>query len=174
MYGGADLLGLLLMFKKLPMNTKIHHIFVMILIHINSGIDYNQETFWKGIIINAFFSCFSYSVNAFLGIHKFVQHKYVNRLCLLATVVYISCCSFNWSYQIYTFCIWLPKIPDLSYGNMIGFAIYIFLTCGVIMDDVTLIRYEIKYMKAFSLTPTSNDNKEFDDKESDHSYDHDN
>ena len=48
MYAALDVLGLLVV-KKLPMNSKIHHVSTFLFAYLNSLVDYTQPTFWVGL-----------------------------------------------------------------------------------------------------------------------------
>ena len=67
MYSALDVLGLL-MVKKLPINSKIHHIVSFSLSVLNTYIDYNTHFYWLGLPIYCMLSSYAFSVNLYLSL----------------------------------------------------------------------------------------------------------
>ena len=132
-YSSSDILSLLIV-KKLPFSTKIHHYTVLFFVLISSTIDYTIDTYWRGLIIYTLFSCFSYLVNTYLGLRIIYNNKLTKLTCKMALYIYIICCFINWSYQIFIISKWLIKISpgSLLYGGLISLVVY---------DDIILIKF---------------------------------
>ena len=60
-YAMTDVAGLI-MVKRLPTNTKVHHITTFILSFLNTFNDYTQPTLWRGLVLYAYFSALALSV----------------------------------------------------------------------------------------------------------------
>ena len=136
MYASCDILSLLIV-RKLPLSTKIHHITVLIFSFINSGIDYQIDTYWRGLIVYTMFSCFSYLVNAYLGIRMIYKNEITKLTCKIALYVYLYGCIINWLYQLFIIYKWLLRLSPgiILYSGMIGMVVY---------DDIILIKFLIK------------------------------
>ena len=132
-YASSDVLSLLIV-RKLPTSTKIHHIIVLIFALINSIIDYKIDTYWRGLIIYTVFSCFSYLVNTYLGIRHIYDNESIKVTCKIALYVYTYSCLFNWLYQLFIICKWIMLLSPgiILYTGMIGMVVY---------DDIILIKF---------------------------------
>ena len=135
-YSSSDILSLLIV-RKLPTSTKIHHTSVLIFTLINSKINYEIDSCWKGLIVYTIFSCFSYLVNTYLGIRIIYNNYITDLICKNALYIYVFCCLINWSYQIFIISKWTIKLsPDvIVYSSLISMVVY---------DDIVLIKFFIR------------------------------
>lgn len=134
MYGSSDILSLLLV-RKLPKSTKIHHTSVLFLSIVNCLTDYTIPNHWRGVVIYAFFSSFTYLVNTYLGLRLILKKEKSKIICKIALIIYTTMCILCWIYQIYNYFHWIFNgIPLTLFINM-------FLISMVIYDDLILIDY---------------------------------
>jgi hypothetical protein len=136
-YGSSDILSLILV-RKLPKSTKIHHTSVLFLSIVNSLTDYTIPTHWRGIVIYAFFSSYTYLVNTYLGIRLIISKKNSKIICKFALIIYVLLCTSCWCYQLHNYIYWL-----LNYFTF-SLLINMFLISMVIYDDLILINYLYK------------------------------
>jgi len=133
-YSALDIIGLYLV-KKLPMNSKIHHIGSFIFSYLNTRIDYSTNTFWIGLPVYCIFSSYACGVNLFLAI------RLIKPLSSLKSCIRYNLYSYgvllagNWIYQIYN----LFYKPGITWSNDVY--IFIFLMIFIANDDIKLIRF---------------------------------
>lgn len=150
-YVANDIVALIKV-NKLPKTTIFHHIMTTILLFINYYIDYENlkdDSIAKLLIIYTCFSCYSFSVNTYLGL-RFLEYKEeYNKLTInqkifnnLLEVLRYS------SYYIYLICIlcnWIYQIYDLTINSFtLNRAIYIICMIPIINDDLVLLSW-LKY-----------------------------
>jgi len=135
LYSITDFVSLF-MVENMNISTKIHHICVVIFYCVNIYNDYNNENVIRLIVIYAIFSTFSYVVNFILASRYFnIQFSVKKNMNLLALIVYVICCSLNWSWNLY----YLFKLFYIN--NHISIFVYLFFVSFVIYDDIILIRW---------------------------------
>lgn len=134
-YAALDILGLI-MVRKLPINSKIHHISSFLLAYLNTKVNYEQSTFWVGLPIYCLLSCYAFLVNLFLAMRLI---KGLKELKILIDICYYSyglLLLVNWSYQINV----IYNFFELS----IGLLFYVSLILFVANDDIKLMKF-LKY-----------------------------
>ena len=139
-YAMTDVAGLI-MVKKLPANTKVHHITTFILSVLNTFNDYTQPTLWRGLVLYAYFSALALLVNLYLGLRVVIPTEKCTGLCRIALWNYIGVCFANWFYQVNL----LVQFGSISASTFI----YIGLMVMIMFDDIKLIQFlryfDIKY-----------------------------
>lgn len=139
-YAMTDVAGLI-MVKKLPFNTKLHHITTLILSILNTFNDYTQPTIWRGLILYAYFSALALLVNLYLGMRIIIPTEKCTGLCRISLWNYIGVCFANWFYQVDLF---------INYGTYcLSTFTYVALMVMIMVDDIKLIQFlryfDIKY-----------------------------
>ena len=134
MYASSDILSLLLV-RKLPKSTKIHHTSVLFLSIVNCLTDYTKPNHWRGIIIYAFFSSYTYLVNTYLGLRLIAKKELSKIVCKYSLYIYSSACILCWIYQLYNYTYWI--LNNFVFSLLIN----MFLISMVIYDDLILINY---------------------------------
>ena len=145
MYTGLDTVSLF-MVPKMQLNTKIHHLSVMILHSYCLYYNYEVGEMLKIIIVYAIWSANAYVVNLYLGLRVFIREKnmYLHYLCCTALFTYIGCCFMNWIYQTYS-------IGGMMYNGTfpVGGYIYILTMFIIIYDDIVLMKYLYKRIRGY-------------------------
>jgi len=145
MYTGLDTISLLKI-PKMQLNTKIHHISVMVLHAYCMYHNYEVGEMLKIIIVYAIWSANAYCVNLYLGLRVFIREKnlYLHYLCCFALFTYIGCCIMNWSYQTYA-------ITNMMYNGTfpLGGYIYVLTMFFIIYDDFVLMFYLYKRIQSY-------------------------
>ncbi len=137
-YAGLDMASII-MVPKLAKNTLYHHSIVNILFiyTLTNGMDY--YSFSRLISIYAIFSAMACPVNLYLALRIVSENTkgmyYFSSFCF---VNYVTCCLFNWSYQIYNL-LWTPFFIQ-TYGYLSVFIFSAFIAI-VMWDDIILIKY---------------------------------
>jgi len=131
-YSALDFLGLLKV-HNLPKNSKIHHIITFILSLINSQIDYNIPSIWRGLIIYCLLSSYAFGVNYFLGVRLIFPLGNLRKIIKYNIISYASLLLINWSFQVYN--------TYIHFSHTMESYIYIALLLGVAFDDVKLVRF---------------------------------
>jgi hypothetical protein len=134
MYASSDILSLILV-RKLPNSTKIHHTSVLFLCIVNSLTDYSIPIHWRGIVIYAFFSSYTYLVNTYLGVRLVTSKENSKLICRLAMYIYVILCTVCWIYQFNNYIYWI--FNKFTFSLLIN----MFLISMVIYDDLILIDY---------------------------------
>lgn len=139
-YAMTDVAGLI-MVRRLPSNTKIHHITTFILSFLNTLNDYTNPTLWRGLVLYAYFSALALLVNLYLGLRVVIPTERCSGLCRIALWNYITVCFANWFYQVDL----LIRFGSLSISTFV----YIGLMIMIMYDDIKLIQFlryfDIKY-----------------------------
>jgi len=137
-YAGLDLVSII-MVPKLAKNTLYHHLIVnfLFLYTLTNGMEY--YSFSRLIAIYAIFSALAYPVNLYLGVRVICDNnKFLTKFSSFCLVNYMTCCLFNWSYQVYNL-MWTPFYFK-TYG-----IIPVLIFCGfiaiVMWDDLILMKY---------------------------------
>ena len=144
-YFTNDIIGLMLV-KKLPITTKIHHCTttiggLLILMKSDSTLDILTL-----LVLYAIFSSLTFLVNFYLGyrVHNYniVSKYYISKT---ANIIYILSCVINWSLQIYLFfgIIWMIQLYQII--------LYMCFMYSVVKDDLILMNWlyndQIQYKK---------------------------
>lgn len=140
-YVSNDIMGLILL-KKLPASTKLHHITSSILLFYSYTLDYTQNNIGQLLLILTLFSSYSFLVNFYLALRYFERKNdmifsdYLDRIRICAYYIYIVCCFISWSSQsvivMYKF-----------YFNLIDIyhILYLFILFPIIKDDLILMSW---------------------------------
>lgn len=129
-----DIVGLLIV-KKLPTTTKIHHITTTIFAFLTLLKTKNTIDIITLIEIYALFSALAFCVNFYLGFRIFPANIIIKKyLSLLSFVVYVITCFFNWSVQMYL----LYKLFFVSITQVYIYLIFFF---SVARDDIILMKW---------------------------------
>ena len=137
-YAGLDLVSIL-MVPKLAKNTLYHHLIVnfLFIYTLTNGMKY--DSFSRLIAMYAIFSTLACPVNLYLGVRVICDNNdFLTKFSSFCLVNYMTCCLFNWSYQVYNL-MWTPFYLQ-TYGIT---SVLIF--CGfiaiVMSDDLILMKY---------------------------------
>ena len=140
-YVSNDIIGLLLI-PKLPRTTVFHHITTTLLVITSFSIDFSQDNVGRWMFIYTMWSCFSFGVNAYLGLRFLTTNKtnffnvFVDVLRIISFYKYLICCLLNWSWHIY-----------LCYDKLIsnelttGHYLYLIFLIPIIRDDIILMSW---------------------------------
>lgn len=120
---------------KISLSTKIHHTITTIFSWINTLVDWgNPSSVSKMMAIYCILSCYSFDVNYCLGIRFLVPDTEYKKLKKKAYIIYLSCCTFNWTIHIIYF---LYNIKNL---NMIIVSYYLIIGL-IVYDDTVLLSW---------------------------------
>jgi len=127
----------LYMVPKMQKNTIIHHWTVIGLYSICTYYDFKVDSISNLICVYAIWSTMAFLVNFYLAYRVVRPTKTILlTICNIAFKIYLSCCLFNWSYQIYHI------YKTFMYkGFLIPYVLYSFLLVNVIYDDCVLMNY---------------------------------
>lgn len=129
-----DIVGLLIV-KKLPTTTKIHHITTTIFAFLTLLKTNNTIDIITLIEIYAMFSALAFCVNFYLGFRVFPSNVLIKKnLSLLSFVVYAGTCIINWLAQMYL-------VYQLFFVSIWQVCIYIAFFFSVARDDVILMKW---------------------------------
>lgn len=137
-YSALDVLGLI-MVRKLPINSKIHHVSSFALSVLNTYVDYSKPTFWLGLPIYCLLSCYAFFVNMYLGLRLIVAPKNLKFILDSAYFSYIFLLFLNWSFQLKVGYEHVSTI-GLTYDLVLYFCFITF----VAYDDIRLVQF-LKY-----------------------------
>ena len=150
-YVANDIVALIKV-NKLPNTTIFHHTMTTILLFINYYIDYENlesDSIAKLLIIYTCFSCYSFSVNAYLGL-RFLEYKEESKELIINQKIFnnfLEVLRYS-SYYIYLICIlcnWIYQIYDLTINPFtLNRALYIICMIPIINDDLVLLSW-LKY-----------------------------
>ena len=130
-----DIIGLLLV-KKLPTTTIIHHITtslcgLAIMIKESNSIDILTL-----VVLYAIFSSLAFCVNFYLGYRIYSKNVVIKYyLSGLSYWVYLLCCIFNWLLQTYLIVLIINTVPIL---HIILYFVFIY---SVVRDDIILMKW---------------------------------
>ena len=143
MYIINDLSGLIIVNRKLPRTTQIHHICVTILGYFSLKTDYTQPTVMRLVFINAYFSSMAFLVNLFLAVRIVYPKNIITYiLSIISLFNYIIVCVLNWGIHYFTFYnTYMTNNFDKSY-------IYYFIIFHLIMRDDLIL---MKWLKDFKI-----------------------
>jgi len=138
-YSSTDFVSLFLVTKN-KMSTIIHHICVVVscLLCVTFG-DFRTDYLWKSLILYGLFSSLAYGANAFLGLRFLTGRNSITMFIFnyLVAIVYIICCTLNWSIQVYYLIYFIPvSLMSLIYMVCLFF---------FIKDDLLLIKFQLTY-----------------------------
>jgi hypothetical protein len=137
-----DIVGLLVV-KKLPKTTIIHHVTTTIFAFLTLLKTNNTIDIITLIEIYAMFSALAFCVNFYLGFRVFQSDGHVKKsliefikknLSLLSFVVYAVTCLFNWIVQIYL-------AYQLYFVSIWQLCVYFVFFYSVANDDVILMKW---------------------------------
>lgn len=135
----------LYMVPKLPKTTVLHHIATAIVYLTVGGLNMHQNSAeWAGAfglckmgVLYAFFSSFTYTVNAYLGLRVvYPRAKWLPHLINFSLVVYVVSCAANWSIQLYWFVHGLIQYEPSLFTVLNGIILAL-----VIRDDIILMNW---------------------------------
>lgn len=156
-YAMTDVAGLI-MVRRLPINTKIHHATTLVLSFLNTFNDYTQPTIWRGLILYSYFSALALLVNLYLGLRVIIPNEKCTQLCRIALWNYITVCYANWFYQVNL----------ISKTGISGFfsVLYVGLIIMIMYDDIKLIQFlryqDIKYRLLDKISYKDKDKNAYD------------
>ena len=140
LYCIPDFVSLFLV-KKMARSTVIHHCVVCIFNMFSLYNDYSEENVVRAIMIYAVFSTFAYMVNLLLASRFVSTAPYVSRaLSALSLLIYVTCCGFNWTWQV-------TYLSGLLWIKPIQVLFYVALMLMLVYDDVVLMRWLWKNMQ---------------------------
>jgi len=129
-----DIVGLLVV-KKLPTTTKIHHITTTIFAFLTLLKTNNTIDIITLIEVYAMFSALAFCVNFYLGFRVFPSNVLIKKnLSLLSFIVYVGTCCFNWIVQVFL-------VYQLFFISIWQVCIYIVFFFSVARDDVILMKW---------------------------------
>jgi hypothetical protein len=127
-----DFMGLLLI-RKLPFNTKLHHITSVMLYIYMINQDFTTNNTAKLILTYGAFSAIPFIVNLYLGLRHIIEKKKLNNIRTLARYTYKTSCILNITAHAYL----------IMMNNHYNMACVIYLLClmPIIKDDLILIKW---------------------------------
>jgi len=129
-----DIVGLLVV-KKLPTTTKIHHITTTIFAFLTLLKTNNTIDIITLIEIYAMFSALAFCVNFYLGFRVLPSNMLIKKnLSLLSFIVYVGTCFVNWLAQMYL-------VYQLFFVSIWQVCIYFVFFFSVARDDVILMKW---------------------------------
>ena len=137
-YSALDVLGLLVV-KKLPLNSKIHHISSFLFSYMNSLVDYTTNTFWVGLPVYCILSCYAFGVNYYLAKRLLTPH--VLTLITYNIFSYGGLLGINWLYQLL----------NIYWNGTMTWDVFLFvgLVLFVANDDIKLMKFMIYHRKKY-------------------------
>ena len=147
-YVSNDIVALLVV-RRLPLTTKIHHTITTILLFYSFNVDFNDEThFGKLLIIYTMMSSYTSIVNFYLAARFFrtkedstrkyscIKNTYIDNIRKIAYYNYKYICALNWTLHIN---ILMFKL----FNNKIYFSyyFYFFFLYFIISDDLILMSW---------------------------------
>jgi drug/metabolite transporter (DMT)-like permease len=130
-----DIIGLLIV-KKLPTTTKIHHITtslcgLAIIMKKTNNIDILTL-----IVLYAVFSSMSFCVNFYLGLRVYSNNTKLKQFFSISSFwVYLISCLVSWTFQI---CLAYSVIPTVPLWHTIIYLAFLF---SVTRDDIILMKW---------------------------------
>lgn len=151
LYAITDIVPLFVDRKKMMTSTVIHHVCVALAVTgiLNSNLE--NIGLSNAIIIYGLFSSLAFIVNGYLGSRFLIKNKTILKYIKKITfMVYIMCCSVNWSIQSVYLSSYMKKLY-MSYikqtSNISDFTylpLYLSFLYFWISDDIILMRYLLK------------------------------
>jgi hypothetical protein len=136
LYAILDFVSMILV-RRMASSTWFHHACVCVFSLYSCYNDYSQETVARMMVVYAIFSVFAYLVNLLLASRFFeLSPKASTILSAAALFIYVSCCSINWTWQVY-YGVRLMGILE----NRLTLYAYTFLIVFIVYDDINLMRW---------------------------------
>jgi hypothetical protein len=132
-YTSNDLMGLV-MVKKLPYSTKMHHIITTALCLTCFGIDFQTSHLGKMMFVYTFASSQAYLVNFYLGARLLTEKAKLEMVRITARNIYFLCCLFNWGWHLF----WI--LNNYSIVNT-SHLLYFTLLFWIVKDDIILLSW---------------------------------
>jgi len=129
-----DIIGLLIV-KKLPTTTKIHHVTTTLFAFLTLLKTDNTIDIITLIEIYAMFSALAFCVNFYLGFRVLPSNSKLKKiLSLLSFIVYFVTCIINWIAQAYL-------VYKLFFVSVAQVCVYVVFFFSVARDDVILMKW---------------------------------
>lgn len=143
-----DIMGLL-MVKKLPTTTVIHHTTTTLCGLFTQFKNSSNLDIISLIVIYAVFSSMAFCVNFYLGYQVFSENiKRKKMLSLMSLIIYFATCIVNWSVQLYLG-------YQLFNVSLTQFSLYVAFFMSVSRDDVILMKWLYNDYKKFKKITTN-------------------
>jgi len=139
-YSSLDVLGLLVV-KKLPMNSKIHHVSSFLFSYMNTLVDYSKPTFWIGLPVYCVLSCYAFGVNYFLAQRLITPLVKLRGLIRYNIISYCFLLVFNWACQVKNI------VDKVGWDFTWDVYMFVFLVLFVANDDVKLVRFMLHHYR---------------------------
>lgn len=138
-----DVVGLLLV-KKLPITTKIHHITTSIAGFTIIMKETTKIDILTLIVLYAVFSSMAFCVNFYLGLRIYSKNTKLKQILSIASFwVYLISCIISWIFQAYMSYFVLPTVP-LWHSLLYSMFLY-----SVVNDDIILMKWLYNDNKIF-------------------------
>lgn len=136
LYVIPDLISLFLV-KNMRYTTILHHIATSVVFNgFNMRNDYTSENICRLIMVYGIFSSFAYLVNLLLASRFLnVKQSLQTMMVRVAMIIYGSCCTINWCWQVYYTC----RLFHVNHHWTIY--MYICILMAVVWDDLILLRW---------------------------------
>lgn len=134
-YVVTDIVALIVV-RKLPMTTKIHHYLAALLCLAIMAYDAAKGDVVRMVGLYGSFSSIAFLVNAFLGLRVMYKEWYMVWVARLALVGYVASCAFNWIWHAAWFANHILE-QTVSVGAVVYMAALIFIG----RDDVILMQW---------------------------------
>ena len=139
LYVSNDIVALLIV-KKLPLTTKIHHTITTLLLLYFFTLDVNNySNIGIMVIIYSLFSAYAFMVNFYLAARYFEnkqKYKFINSVRYWSYYIYYLLCIMNWSVNII---IYSNKI--INNTLTLEYIIYALLLTMIVRDDIILLSW---------------------------------
>ncbi len=132
-YTSNDIMGLV-MVRKLPYSTRMHHSITTILCLTAFGLDFQTSHLGKLIFVYTLASSHAYLVNFYLGARLVTDKAKLEMVRIAARNIYFLCCFVNWGWHL----LWALN----NYGIMhTGHMLYFILLFWIVKDDIILLSW---------------------------------
>lgn len=140
LYVSNDIVALLVV-KRLPITTKIHHSITTGLLFYSFNIDFNNEdNFGKLLVVYTLLSSFAFMVNFYLAARFFkkdeIYNRYIDKIRIYSYNIYALLCLINWI--IHGLVISIKFYLNQIY---LCYAFYCFILIFIINDDLILMSW---------------------------------
>jgi hypothetical protein len=134
-YASTDTAALLYV-DRLPQTTRMHHACTTLFCAYSLFCDYASPTIMRAVVLYATCSCYSYVVNAYLGMRHLLDEGSNVFLCTLAFRTYMMTLAVSWPLQLS--CVYRYAFV---HGHVLSCLIYLLAMAVVVRDDVVLLKY---------------------------------